>query len=631
MKSTQNRLFRCVVILVVVALVGIGILLQFPFDKDNQPDAAPDRNASLAGLREEGEIAANTTAWEEIDDASRDGWQTEILAEQVGKRLDELGAVAFAGKTLSSSDDQRICSPDFVGDALLPKSKTQVYDDGVISIDRWTLDNEQQRETQTAKGVTGFRSTLATLAAAWTNAKDVDFKFKVIRVSLSNSELRTRQIVSSRANLGDRLVEQHATWDARWTLNESGHVDQLRSLRLIEFEQARCASGQSLFSDVAASVLKKNECYQKQFQYGLNHWLDRNQDMRYFSPLGNPGLAIGDVNGDGLDDLYVCQESNLPNRLFLQQPDGTAVDVSSSWQVDWLESSRSALFVDLDNDGDQDLAMAILGGVVIASNEGSRFIVRDVLATDDDTTSLSAADYDLDGRLDLYVCVDYPNDTITSERTTQVQVGAGSRVYHDSNSAGRNTLFRNQHSAETPWKFSDVTEQCGLSINNSRFTWAASWEDYDNDGDQDLYVANDFGRNNLYRNDGGLFADIAATARAEDSASGMSVAWADVNRDGNMDVYISNMFSSAGSRITHQPKFKQNASSEIRSRLQRFARGSSLLQNSSDGTFEDISVRASVTLGRWAWGSNFLDINNDGWQDIAVANGYITSENSGDL
>ncbi len=285
----------------------------------------------------------------------------------------------------------------------------------------------------------------------------------------------------------------------------------------------------------------------------------------------------------------------------------------------------------MDNDGDQDLAVAILGGVAIASNEGDHFVLRDVLATDDDTTSLSAADVDLDGDLDLYVCVDYPNDFFASSSEVLVQGGAANRIYHDANQAGRNTLFRNDIASTGAWSFVDATADVGLDQNNRRFSWAACWEDYDNDGDQDLYVANDFGRNNLYVNDGGRFTDLAGKAGVEDSASGMSAAWTDVDRDGWMDLYVANMFSSAGSRITHQPTFKQEATEDVRSRLQRFARGSTLFRNLGTSGFQDISEQAAVTVGRWAWSSNFLDINNDGWQDIAVANGYITSTDTSDL
>lgn len=70
-----------------------------------------------------------------------------------------------------------------------------------------------------------------------------------------------------------------------------------------------------------------------------------------------------------------------------------------------------------------------------------------------------------------------------------------------------------------------MTEQVGLDMNNARFSFMGSWDDYDNDGDQDLYVANDYGRDNLYRNDDGHFLDVAEQAGAEDAASGMSVSW----------------------------------------------------------------------------------------------------------
>ena len=367
--------------------------------------------------------------------------------------------------------------------------------------------------------------------------------------------------------------------------------------------------------------------------YGMNHWLERWQDTRYFAPLGNPGIAVADVNGDGRDDLYLCQEANLPNRLYIQQPDGSVRDESAAWKVDYLAGSRSALLLDLDNDGDQDLAVAIMGGVVVASNEGDHFQVRDVLASDDDTSSLTSADYDLDGDLDLYVCVDYPNEhyaAIGEEADGMVvQGGAANRVYHDANNAGRNSLYRNEI-RDGQWRFVDATVEAGLDENNRRFSWAAAWEDYDNDGDQDLYVANDFGRNCLYLNEGGRFRDIAAEVGVEDSAAGMSADWGDVDRDGRMDIYVANMFSSAGSRITEQPEFKEGVDAEIKRRWRQFAMGNTLFKN--DGSaFRDVSSDAAVTLGRWSWSSNFLDVNNDGWSDLAVANGYITTDDTSDL
>lgn len=203
--------------------------------------------------------------------------------------------------------------------------------------------------------------------------------------------------------------------------------------------------------------------------------------------------------------------------------------------------------------------------------------------------------------------------------------------YHDANNGCPNVLWRNKGD----WNFEDVTERVGLGVNNRRFSFAAGWEDFDNDGDLDLYVANDYGRNNFYRNEGTesspQFRDVAAALGVEDTSAGMSTSWGDVNRDGWMDLYISNMFSSAGNRITFQEQFKPGTASTVRDDYRRMARGNTLFQADGKGGFEDVSESAAVTMGRWAWGSQFVDLNNDGWEDLLVANGFITTEDSGDL
>ena len=179
--------------------------------------------------------------------------------------------------------------------------------------------------------------------------------------------------------------------------------------------------------------------------------------------------------------------------------------------------------------------------------------------------------------------------------------------------------------------FADVTESAGLTDGGDRYTLAASWEDFDNDGDPDLYVTNDFGKNYLYRNDGGKFENVAPDAGVEDIGSGMSVAWGDYDRDGFVDLYVGNMFSSAGNRVTTQPEFRAEEDAETREIYRRLAKGNSLFKNRGDGTFAEVGGDAGVELGRWAWSSLFADINNDGWDDLVVANGYITTPDSGDL
>ena len=132
--------------------------------------------------------------------------------------------------------------------------------------------------------------------------------------------------------------------------------------------------------------------------------------------------------------------------------------------------------------------------------------------------------------------------------------------------------------------------------------------------------------------DEGLFRDIATEAGVEDIAAGMSVSWGDYNRDGRPDLYVSNMFSKAGNRVAYQRRYRAGQSGSTRELYQRHARGNSLFENLGNGSFQDVSIEANVTMGRWAWGSNFVDLNNDGWEDIVVANGLVTSqEDTGDL
>ncbi len=579
------------------------------------------------------------SSWEKTDNPHLDGWESEAFSEKSSEVLDNLGQLLVHPERVNITAMEGIADEGFHCRVLLPEARHTVFEDEAIRVERAIADPStgNRPSAVTHRGPAGLAEALRTVAAPFKDATSVRFKFKLVQLETSGRNTTTRQLFAVSGRTAEGMLEQNATWLARWTTAGPGETPKLLRIEVTDFEQVTSHSPNGpLFADCTKSVLAQNDSFQQQFLYGMNHWLERIQDTRYFTPLGNPGLALGDVNGDGLDDLYVCQEAGLPNRLFLQQPDGTAHDASHAWGVDWLESSRSALLVDLDNDGDQDLVVAILGGLVVASNEHQRgYTIRALLSTDDDTMSLSAADYDNDGDVDLYACVNYPNDFFAQTGDISVLGGASNRVYHDANNAGRNSLFRNDIPQDGQWQFTDVTTDVGMDVNNRRFSLAAAWEDYDNDGDQDLYVANDFGRNNLFRNDIGQgmarFVDVAKEAQVEDSTSGMSVAWADVDRDGTMDLYVGNMFSAAGGRITTDPRFKPHANEEVRTRLRRFSRGSTLLKNLGHGSFRDVSIAAGVNVGRWAWSSNFLDINNDGWEDIVVANGYITTDDTSDL
>ncbi len=95
--------------------------------------------------------------------------------------------------------------------------------------------------------------------------------------------------------------------------------------------------------------------------------------------------------------------------------------------------------------------------------------------------------------------------------------------------------------------------------------------------------------------------------------------------------YVGNMFSAAGNRITFQDQFRPGTSRDVLIAYQRLARGNTLLKNNGDGTFRDGSEETGETVGKWSWGSVFVDINNDGWDDLLVDNGSITQQRADDL
>jgi hypothetical protein len=262
--------------------------------------------------------------------------------------------------------------------------------------------------------------------------------------------------------------------------------------------------------------------------------------------------------------------------------------------------------------------------IAFAENDGSgRFSLRGGHPGARYPFSMSAADYDSDGDLDIYATVYGAGDDARARGFE----AASPIPFNDAENGGRNVLLANLGA----FRFADVTAKVGLDEDNRRWSFAAAWEDYDRDGDPDLYVANDFGRNCFYRNDGGQFVQVAAKLGVEDMASGMSVAWGDYNCDGAADLYVGNMFSSAGNRVSYQPAFSEGNSAPVVEGLRRMARGNSLFVGQAGGGFRDVSEATATTFGLWAWSSGFIDVNNDGWEDLAIANGYMTGRRPDDL
>ena len=559
-------------------------------------------------------------------DPRYDGWKSEAFSEAVEAQLEILGKLLASPKDLGPDQLSDLVAGNFTCGSLRPRTLELAFQGKSLTVQRsapgWVSKEAQHQ------GTVEFVQMLRALIKPLSDAKNVRASFKVNKVVLTDQGAKTNVHLQLSGRRPTENWQIDTNWRCQWRAEVAESPPQLDSVTALNFEQvvAHVSQG-SLFADCTTAVLGQNQSFHDQLVYGLNHWARRIHIAHEIGMFYRNGIAVGDINGDDLDDLYVCQPGGLPNRLYLQNTDGTATDVSQFANVDWLNQTISALFVDLDNDGDQDLVLAMLKRVVLMANDGTgRFEPREVLAAANvDLHSLSAADYDNDGDLDLYACVAF-GDLRNRGPTDRF-------VYHDATDGGANVLFRNDTStaANHQWQFTDVTALAGLDVDNRRHSLAASWDDYDNDGDQDLYVANDYGPNSLYRNDGGKFIDVAREAGVIDYGAGMSVSWADYNRDGLMDLYVGNMFSSAGRRVTNQRKFRPGANDQMRSIYTRFAKGNSLFENIGGGKFREVGSEAAVETGRWAWSSVFWDLNNDGWEDLLVANGFITTQDTGDL
>ncbi len=590
-------------------------------------------------------------ALEKVDPA-KDDWESERFSRQAEEQLEGVARLLSGKDPIDAGAVAEYLTTGFAATALRPLALREVFSDASVSVMR---PERGSARPIAHRGAEGLARALVDLVAPLSGASGIRVELQIVAIEMEAESVAARIRFHAGGSAPGGAVEETAVWDARWIRGTSGAAPRLERIELIDYEEIRGRGAATMFSDATESALAHNPGFPEQLLRGVDHWLERLEAWIESDGFGHHGIAVGDANGDGLEDVYLCQMGGLPNLLFLQNPDGTATDVSADAGVDWLERSRSALFVDLDNDDDQDLVIATSVAIVFMENDGKgRFKSRARLSFHGDAPEgepsppglppsgvegghysragdiggssasdlgmLTSADYDNDGDLDIYACAYHSSSAEADEFPLPLP-------YHDANNGGPNLLLKN----EGEWSFVDATEQTGLDVNNHRFSFAASWEDFDNDGDQDLYVANDFGRNNLYRNDSGRFVDIAGEAGVEDIGAGMSVSWGDFDNDGWMDLYVGNMFSAAGSRLASQRAFMQDADTRTRIDYRHHAKGNSLYRNMGDGTFQDASGEAAVEMGRWAWASQFIDLDNSGWEDLVVVNGFFTREDPEDL
>ncbi|MCA9263514.1 MAG: VCBS repeat-containing protein [Planctomycetales bacterium] len=390
----------------------------------------------------------------------------------------------------------------------------------------------------------------------------------------------------------------------------------------------------------------------------------------YFSPISanqRPGISVVDIDADGFDDLYVMVRRGR-NQLLRNRGDGTFEEVAARWGLDVQHNSSCGIFADFDNDGDPDL---MLGRSVEPSlyfeNDHGHFVQRPALGNDKMplpalVTSMSASDFNQDGLLDVYFCTYRPAalESIVTESAAEEQsdnqssASAAGGVEAIAGNARRWTdefltpeeasrfAERERRAHEENESFGKILDQVGppnvLLVNqgNGRFAvspfenqvslWRnslqATWSDYDNDGDPDLYYANDWAEDTLLRNDGRRgFTDVTVESGITQFGFGMGVTWGDYDLDGRHDVYVSNMYSKAGRRITSQI-------ADLNPSYGRSVDGNYLYKNTPDG-FRLVSglepPQLTVAEAGWSWGGQFADFDNDGLLDIYALSGYFSA------
>jgi FimV-like protein len=424
------------------------------------------------------------------------------------------------------------------------------------------------------------------------------------------------------AGSGFHREQRIGVWEITWECTGSGPF-QLQRLQTKQETVSR--STEPFYVDISPAALARNPSYSAQMLHGTDYWRTVLDGASGIDIYGHNGVSVADVHGDGLDDLYVCQPAGLPNRLYRNRGDGTFEDVTENSGLGILESTACALFADFNNDGRQEVVLVRNDGPVFYGNEGGgRFRAKAgafQFATPPRGTFTGAAvaDYDRDGWLDIYFCL-----YSYYQGTGQYRYPS---PYHDAENGPPNFLMRNNRDGT----FRDVTAESGLNQNNARYSFCCAWGDFNHDGWPDLYVVNDFGRKNLYRNNrDGTFTDVAQAGKAEDLGAGMSVSWLDYDNDGADDLYVANMWTAAGLRVSTDDAFRNESPADVQAAYQKHAIGNSLLRNQGSA-FTEQTDSSGTAIGRWAWSSDAFDFDHDGFPDLYIVNGMVSGPSRADL
>jgi len=335
------------------------------------------------------------------------------------------------------------------------------------------------------------------------------------------------------------------------------------------------------------------------------------------------GVGLGDFNRDGLTDIYFCGNI-VDNKLYINQGNFQFEDVTQNAGVAcegvW---STGVSIADVNGDGWLDIYVC-KSGIPDTPNRNNQLFINngdltftekaEVYGINDMGLSTHASffDYDRDGDLDCYLL----NNSFQS--VTEFDLLEGERLLRDT--LGANKLYRNDGDI-----FVDVSEEAGIYTSKIGFGLGVSVADLNRDGWLDIYVSNDFfERDYLYiNNTDGTFSEALDAQMSETSLGAMGADAADINNDGWPDIFVTEMTAEGDRRLKTKVLFEDWES--YRNKVEKgyhhqFARN--VLQlNNRNGSFSEIGRFSGVDATDWSWGALIMDLDNDGWKDLFVANG----------
>jgi len=405
------------------------------------------------------------------------------------------------------------------------------------------------------------------------------------------------------------LYQDFAVWSMDMRRPEGGKWEIHRAKRISRHEIVAAAP---LFREVTRSAgLFVTEPPERAIR-GVDNIFRRESD---FANYDYGGVCVYDVDVDGDPDIFMPNAYG-PCKLFINGGDGRFTEEASARGLTAATGMRGAVFGDTDNDGDPDLYVCRSifhhPGVSHQSNlyyenlgEG-RFRDRTIEAGLRKTTpSMSATflDHDLDGDLDLFVAcygIGAINDQIAADNGYPC------------------LLYRN----EGDGTFRDVSREAGVA-EETYWSYAVAVVDFDRDLDPDIYVANDYGPNQFYINQGdGTFRDRAEALGVVDVGNGMGASFIDRNADGTWDLYVTNMQSGTGQRVLS--KMKHLVDERTFRNLWKLTLGNTFFQSDPEGKLASVAADLGIANCQWAWHGDFADFDADADLDLVVLNGYYS-------